>query len=258
VKRDAPAGPGTRTRSPAATRDAGSLRAQLTRAVGDALRAVRSGGGKSVSPSKQRLTDVLWNDRTMLAQQSASAPAAPDLQPPAPLGDDRAATDTAVEVVSDNEVASWFEAPDEDEPITAEFAVSDLTAASAFSEAIEVAVAEAVIEQQKSLAPPVETVIEVDAVDAAPKPAPSPRVAAAPVPVPEKPAAVAVAASASEAGSDDDTSNEEPIRTRSMARLLAGQGHKKRALAIYDALLKADAGDASLRAEADALRQAGS
>jgi hypothetical protein len=39
-----------------------------------------------------------------------------------------------------------------------------------------------------------------------------------------------------------------------MARLLAGQGHRQRALAMYEVLLKQNAADASLRAEADALR----
>jgi Tfp pilus assembly protein FimV len=40
-----------------------------------------------------------------------------------------------------------------------------------------------------------------------------------------------------------------------MARLLAGQGHRDRALRIYDTLLATDGGDESLRAEADALRR---
>lgn len=46
---------------------------------------------------------------------------------------------------------------------------------------------------------------------------------------------------------------EEPIRTRTMARLLAAQGHPARALAIYDALMATDP-DPSLRAEAERLR----
>ena len=45
----------------------------------------------------------------------------------------------------------------------------------------------------------------------------------------------------------------EPIRTRTMARLLAAQGHPARALAIYDALM-ADDPDPSLRSEAERLR----
>jgi hypothetical protein len=50
-------------------------------------------------------------------------------------------------------------------------------------------------------------------------------------------------------------SGREPIRTRSMARLLASQGHRDRALSIYSDLLAQNADDDSLRAEADALRQ---
>jgi len=49
---------------------------------------------------------------------------------------------------------------------------------------------------------------------------------------------------------------QEPIRTRTMARLLAGQGHPERALSIYDYLLARPGADESLRAEADALRAA--
>lgn len=48
---------------------------------------------------------------------------------------------------------------------------------------------------------------------------------------------------------------EEPIRTRSMARLLAAQGHRERALAIYEELLAQNSEDAGLRREADALRR---
>jgi hypothetical protein len=47
---------------------------------------------------------------------------------------------------------------------------------------------------------------------------------------------------------------DEPIRTRSMARLLASQGHHQRALSIYALLLAANGSDATLQAEAAALR----
>jgi hypothetical protein len=46
----------------------------------------------------------------------------------------------------------------------------------------------------------------------------------------------------------------EPIRTRTMAQLLARQGHRQRALSIYDFLIAADPSDAELVAEAAALR----
>ena len=45
----------------------------------------------------------------------------------------------------------------------------------------------------------------------------------------------------------------EPIRTRTMARLLALQGHPERALSIYDELLAVDT-DPKLLAEAEELR----
>jgi len=47
---------------------------------------------------------------------------------------------------------------------------------------------------------------------------------------------------------------DEPIRTRSMARLLASQGHHQRALSIYAALLASNGSDTALQAEAAALR----
>ncbi len=47
---------------------------------------------------------------------------------------------------------------------------------------------------------------------------------------------------------------EEPIRTHSMARLLAVQGHRERALVIYEELLAKNSADAALAREASALR----
>ena len=46
----------------------------------------------------------------------------------------------------------------------------------------------------------------------------------------------------------------EPIATRTMARILADQGHCRRALAIYQKLLKDNPSDSSLCAEAQAVR----
>lgn len=46
-----------------------------------------------------------------------------------------------------------------------------------------------------------------------------------------------------------------PIRTRTLARLLAEQGHAARALAIYDELVAANAGDLTLAQEAEVLRK---
>lgn len=47
---------------------------------------------------------------------------------------------------------------------------------------------------------------------------------------------------------------EEPFPTRTMARILADQGHFKRALAIYAALLRNEPSDTELRAEAAEVR----
>jgi hypothetical protein len=46
----------------------------------------------------------------------------------------------------------------------------------------------------------------------------------------------------------------EPIRTRTMAKLLLSQGHPARALSIYEFLIAGGASDPVLLAEADALR----
>jgi hypothetical protein len=53
---------------------------------------------------------------------------------------------------------------------------------------------------------------------------------------------------------DPEPACSEPIRTRSMAKLLAGQGYPHRALAIYRHLLATVGDDATLRAEIIALQ----
>jgi len=47
---------------------------------------------------------------------------------------------------------------------------------------------------------------------------------------------------------------EEPFPTRTMARILADQGHFKRSLGIYAVLLRSQPRDAELRAEANEVR----
>jgi hypothetical protein len=47
---------------------------------------------------------------------------------------------------------------------------------------------------------------------------------------------------------------EEPFPTRTMARILAEQGHFKRSLAIYAGLLRTEPADRELSAEADDVR----
>lgn len=91
-----------------------------------------------------------------------------------------------------------------------------------------------VVEAAKAIAAPVPVVVIAEA----PKPAAA-LMSARPAPAPE---------SAGESGGAD------PIRTRGMAKLLALQGYKDRALSIYDELIAAEPGNAELRAEADRLR----
>ncbi len=62
-------------------------------------------------------------------------------------------------------------------------------------------------------------------------------------------------AAARRSGPTTRTFVEEPIRTRSMARLLAAQGHRERALAIYEELLGQNSEDPGLRDEAAAMRR---
>ncbi len=66
-------------REPSSEQTDKGLRAQFTRAVGgsiDVIRSVLPKGQKSVDVPKQRLSDVLWNDRTMLATAELSTRAA--------------------------------------------------------------------------------------------------------------------------------------------------------------------------------------
>lgn len=71
---------------------------------------------------------------------------------------------------------------------------------------------------------------------------------------PPAPAPVETKAAAPVAAATEEASGSDPIRTLTMARLLAVQGYRKRALSIYDELLARDASDPNLRAEADRLR----
>ncbi|HKP58452.1 MAG TPA: hypothetical protein VJV78_17120, partial [Polyangiales bacterium] len=110
-----------------------------------------------------------------------------------------------------------------------------------------------------TVAAPSDEVATVAAPSAEPAAIATPSVEPAPAAPPsvesKAPAAPSPVVAAAPAEDDDEDSGwQEPICTRSMARLLAGQGHRDRALAIYDVLLRQDAADASLRAEADALR----
>jgi hypothetical protein len=63
-----------------------------------------------------------------------------------------------------------------------------------------------------------------------------------------------VAQVATQAGSGAESAAGDPIRTRGMAKLLALQGYRDRALSIYDELIAIEPENADLRAEADRLR----
>jgi hypothetical protein len=64
--------------------------------------------------------------------------------------------------------------------------------------------------------------------------------------------ATSTTASGAKTGSNED--NPDPIRTLTIARLLAGQGYYDRSLSIYDELLAESPTDAELHAEAAEVR----
>jgi hypothetical protein len=254
------------------------LRAQLSRAVGgslDAIRSVLSSNPKTVEVSKQRLSDVLWNDRTLLAtHETASAPAPAPVRDEQELQDDEATAENVVE-------ADLIEALDADlvepEPDLLPDPVPDLTSEP---EPEPEPVPDLRPDPEPEPLPEPDLRPDPDPVESptdsagarmhaearrseamrarleATKARLATRLAAPPEPPAPEPAPPAAAAAPRD-NSDDDDGDEEPIRTRSMARLLASQGHRNRALKIYDALLAANGGDAELRAEAEALRRPG-
>jgi hypothetical protein len=87
---------------------------------------------------------------------------------------------------------------------------------------------------------------------AAPEPATAARASDAPAAMPEL-APLPVPIAAAPALDPISVECDEPIRTRSMAKLLAAQGHTERALAIYRYLLVRNPGDAMLQAELAAI-----
>jgi hypothetical protein len=101
-----------------------------------------------------------------------------------------------------------------------------------------------------AVAPAAASSIPAAPIAAVPVPAAAPVMVSKPVviaPPAPKPPAPSRAADSEEAGAD-------PIRTRGMAKLLALQGYRDRALSIYDELIAAEPDNAELRAEADRLR----
>ena len=99
----------------------------------------------------------------------------------------------------------------------------------------------ALLDDREELAPAAQAPAPVETSSALAEPSPAPVRSEAPAPVltPEDGA--------------EDTSRE-PIRTRTMAKLLAAQGYHARALAIYQVLLAESPGDAELQAEIERLR----
>jgi hypothetical protein len=87
-------------------------------------------------------------------------------------------------------------------------------------------------------------------------PSGAPAATAAPVApaAPGSPAPEPAAAASAASDERPQRVQHEPIRTRTMARLLATQGYRQRALAIYEELLLQAGADDSLRAEVEALR----
>jgi hypothetical protein len=264
-----------------AERKKNSLREQLSRARGAlantlGISATARAGKRAAAESKQRLSDVLWNDRTLAASQaltthaSSSAPATAQTRsatPPAiassartaavdPLPRPRVATPTPTPTATSRPPpipAGAFappraRIPSPPPPLTAGRAepvpVTLLNDLDFLIEADERSTSAVVPPRAQPPAPPPAR----KAPPAPPKPSPTLQPSAA--------NGTSKAAAADPASDDEDEASayQEPICTRSMARLLAGQGHRDRALAIYDVLLKQNATDASLRAEADALR----
>jgi hypothetical protein len=100
---------------------------------------------------------------------------------------------------------------------------------------------------------PVTAVTARESVLPTPKPTRS-RSKAEPPPLPSRRSTPSSGLSAAAVTPPTEEGPSDPIRTRTMARLLAIQGYRKRALSIYDELLAQTGDDDGLRAEADRLR----
>lgn len=104
---------------------------------------------------------------------------------------------------------------------------------------------------------PVTAVTARESVQPTPTPTPTPsraRSKAEPPPLPSRRSTPSSGLSAAAVTPPTEEGPSDPIRTRTMARLLAIQGYRKRALSIYDELLAQTGDDDGLRAEADRLR----
>jgi hypothetical protein len=246
-------------------RSLSDARRQLGRAIGDALSGslgALSGrlrgnssaeASRAAAKSKYRLREVLSTDRSNVGLAELNTPLDFSNQPPP----------SAATLVAEAARSAVEPAPElaPSRPLSAVERATSASPAGTFNS--EPFVPTTTAELLDALAPP-------------PEPEPAPRARSVPPPLPRRseppravetqpqPAAMSPQPSAAAAtppspqpsAADDDKPSvwDEPIRTRSMARLLASQGHHQRALAIYDLLLSANDADASLRAEADTLR----
>jgi hypothetical protein len=225
-----------------------------------------------------RLREVLERDRALVASQ-------PLPSEPLERGPERAGTPQreAREAGRGETPQPWHPQPESAEPadleqdsteqerITQEFAAQDVLAAeqafaaegafeaeeAAFeAEAEEVfeAEAEEVFEAEEVLVPRADAIAQAiaDAIAETDQHEEQQPLALAAQPIRLEP--LVAASSVTVVAPKKPASCQEPIRTRTMAKLLAAQGHRERALSIYDHLLSKDASDPALLAEADALR----
>lgn len=249
---------------PGVRRSLSRARVQLTHAVSEArdvLEARLSGAPKPGDAAFGRMRDLLQRDRENVARQSTpTSPTGPQaaVAVSAPAVQQPPARSTQTPVIA---------APPPPPRPTANTAPADSTTTAAklrsapppppARKQITTPDAGATITQRG--VPVRDGMDQSELLGAAPisqlMAAPSSAVTApvvAPAAAPTPPANPAPAVSAST--SSEEPAGSDPIRTLTMARLLAVQGYRKRALSIYDELLARDANDPSLRAEADRLR----
>jgi hypothetical protein len=96
-----------------------------------------------------------------------------------------------------------------------------------------------------------------DSAPAAPQPAASPTKTTTAAPAPSTRTNDATDAERPANAAAETSAETSPIRTRTLARLLAAQGYTARALAVYDALLAENPADTALADEAASLRAGG-
>ncbi|HEY6878006.1 MAG TPA: hypothetical protein VI299_08295 [Polyangiales bacterium] len=216
---------------------------------------------------QERLKDVLERDRAL----AAAAPGVEDVgddAPPTerdvrtnPFAEEPPQTGTRLSERASSElalsqIASWIEEEiselEVDQgPLTLEVPL-DADEAAELDAVLAVPALEALEASQERAAYEAEAVVQPaeQAATLAPEPARKAKPARAQAP------RATVKAKVSEpvdAEGDEQEPKGEPINTRTMARLLATQGYKPRALAVYRELLKRSPDDPVLRAELEAL-----